>query len=443
MSAIALLLKNIGIEVEGSDTTESNITDFLISKGVKINFQQIENNITNDIDLIVYSSAIKEDNKEYKKAKELNINMLVRSKMLGLIMANYKNNINIAGTHGKTTTTSMISKLLIDANFNPTINVGAVFKYINGNIRIGDNNYFINEACEYTNSFLDFCPNIEIITNIEEDHLDFFKDINDIINSFKKFIDKLDEKGILIINKNIYNLNELIADCPAKIFTYGINENADIFAKNIKFDINSFYTFDLYYNEKFLSNINLNIIGKHNVENALATIALGLSLGIDIDIIKESLSSFRGADRRLENRGSFKGVNLYDDYAHHPNEIKASINSFKSILDNEKKFYLIFQPHTYTRTKSLFDDFVDVLSSVDNLIMVDIYAARENNIYNVSSKDVINKINEKYNKNAIYLDSFEKVVNYILKNVNSGDTVATMGAGDVFKICDILEKQLS
>lgn len=231
MSTIALILKNNNIEVLGSDINKSEITDELIKNGIKINFSQIEENITNDIDLVVYTSAIHEDNKEFISAKKLGLNMVVRSKLLGELMKLYKNNINVAGSHGKSTISSMIAKVLIDANLNTTINVGAVYKYIKGNVKIGANEIFLNEACEYTNSFLDFNPNVEIITNIEEDHLDFFKDINDIRASFKRYIDKLDSNGLLIIIYNINDLNSLTKDTKENIKKYSISDGTDFQTK--------------------------------------------------------------------------------------------------------------------------------------------------------------------------------------------------------------------
>ena len=435
MSAIALILKKNGLEVTGSDMNKSATTDELIQNGIKVNFSQVAENITKDIDLVVYTAAIHEDNKEYKAAKELGIEMVVRSKILGELMKLYKNNINVAGTHGKTTTTSMLAKILIDANLDPTINVGAMYKYINGNIRIGSNDIFLNEACEYTNSFLDFYPNIEVITNIEEDHLDFFKDINDIRNSFKKYIDKLDSNGILIINKNIDKLSELTKDCKARIVTYGFDNSADFNIKNIEYDnVNKNSKFDIYYKNELLSNITINVIGKHNIENATAAISAAISMGIDIDTIKNSLVNFSGADRRLENKGIFNGITIYDDYAHHPSEIKASIMSLKDMDIDKNKLYLIFQPHTYTRTKALFEDFVDALASIDNLILIEIYPAREQNIYNISSKDIVDRINEKYNKNAKYIECIDDSTSYLIDILKNGDIVVTMGAGDVYKI---------
>ena len=431
MSGLALILLNDGANVLGSDMTKTELTEDLKKKGIVVNYSQVATNITNDIDLVVYTSAIHEDNEEYKKAKELGLNMIVRSKLLGEIMSCYNKRINIAGTHGKTTTTSMISKLFIDMNLDPTIMVGAIFNYINGNVKIGKKEYFINEACEYTNSFLDFCPNIEIITNIEEDHLDFFKDINDIRKSFTEFINKMNDNDILIINKNIDKIDELTKNYKGEIITYGLNEGSDYYAKNLIFDYNDFAKYDLYHNNNKIATIKLNVLGMHNVENSVAAIALGLILGFDINDIKNSIEKFTGAERRLENKGKYKGITIFDDYAHHPSEISASIKALKSIQKN--KLYIIYQPHTYTRTKALFNDFVEVLKDIDDLILIDIYAAREKNIYNISSKDLVDAINLKYNKKSKYLATFEEAVEHILKNAKEGDIVVSMGAGDVYK----------
>lgn len=440
MSGLAMFLLYDCFNVSGSDATKTDITIDMEKKGIKINYTQVADNIDANVDLVVYSAAIHDDNEEMIKAKSIHIKCIKRSELLGCIMSRYKYRINIAGMHGKSTTTSMISKIVDDANLKPTISIGAVSKDIDSHYKIGNKEYFVAEACEYTNSFFDFCPNIEVITNIEEEHLDFFKDINDIRNSFKIFIDKMDETGILVINANIDNIKELTRDYKGKVYTYGF-ENADFYPKNLKHE-GIKYIYELWYKDKFISNIELNLIGIQNVENSIAAVALGYLLGIDTELIYKSLSSFKGTKRRLENRGVYGGITVIDDYAHHPQEIKASLLALKEL--NANKMYLIYQPHTYSRTKLLYDDFIDVFKEQENLIFVPIYAAREKNIYNIESVDIANELNNKYNINAIYLDSFEKAVEYIKNNIKTGDLVVTMGAGDVYKItdqiCTVLKK---
>ena len=439
MSGLAMFLLYDGFNVKGSDATKTDITTNMEIKGIKINYTQVADNIDENIDLVVYSAAIHDDNEEMIKAKSLNIKCIKRSELLGAIMSRYKYRINIAGMHGKSTTTSMISKIVDDANLKPTISIGAVSKDIDSHYKIGDKEYFVAEACEYTNSFFDFCPNIEVITNIEEEHLDFFKDINDIRNSFKIFIDKMDENGILVINSTVDNIKDLTKDYKGKLYTYGF-DNADFYPKNITHD-GIKYTYELWYKDKFVSNIELNLIGIHNVENSIAAASLSYLLHLDTEVIHKSLSDFKGTKRRLENKGIYNGITIIDDYAHHPAEIKASLNALQEL--NAKNLYLIYQPHTYSRTKTLFNDFIDAFKEQKHLIFVPIYPAREKNIYNIESVDIANDLNNKYNINAMFLDSFEKAVDYIKNNAKSGDVVVTMGAGDVYKItnqiCSILK----
>lgn len=432
MSSLAIFLCNDGFNVYGSDISKTAIVKELENNGIKVNLSQKSDNIDKNIDLVIYSAAIHTDNEEMKKAIDLNIKTIKRSELLGIIMSKYKNRINICGTHGKSTTTAMISKIIDDAKLSPTITIGAVSKDLKSHYKIGKKDYFIAEACEYTNSFFDFCPNIEVVTNIEEDHLDFFKDLNDIRKSFKTFIDKMDENGILVINNKINDLNYLLKDYRGKTYTYGF-ENADFYIKNLIHD-GICYKYEYWYKDKFLGDIELNIIGKHNVENSIAAIAISYLKGVDFDIIKKSIKEFIGTERRLENRGVFNGITVIDDYAHHPEEIKASLKALQEI--KKDRMFVIYQPHTYSRTKMLFDEFVDAFKDEENLIFVPIYAAREKNIYNIESINIAESINNKYNKNALYLDSFEKAINYIKMNAKSGDIVVTMGAGDIYKITD-------
>ena len=431
MSGLAEILHAKGFTVVGSDAHESAITDHLESLGIQITYGQRAENITPDIDVVVYTAAIHPDNPEFAAAKAAGIPMMDRADLLGQIMTNYANAIAVSGTHGKTTTTSMLSHILLAADTDPTISVGGILKAIHGNIRVGHSDNFITEACEYTNSFLKFNPSLEIILNIEEDHLDFFKDINDIRHSFRKFAEKLDEKGILIINGEINNVTEITEGLPCHIITYGLKPACDYTAENIAFDEFAKGSFDLIaYGEK-IDHIQLNVAGIHNVSNALAAIAAARELHIPMDIIKKGLMAFEGTDRRFEYKGQFNGVTVIDDYAHHPTEIKATLTAAQKYP--HRQIWCVFQPHTYTRTKAFFHEFADALSLADKIVLADIYAARETDTLGVSSEQIAEALKKK-GCDAYYLPSFEKIEEFVLERCQKGDVLITMGAGDVVNI---------
>ena len=436
MSAIALILLKNGFVVSGSDISENDNVKELEEKGIKVYIGHKKENIQDDLDIVVYSKAIHDDNEEIMAAKEKNITLMSRSYILGEIMTNYRERICVSGTHGKTTTTALIGKVLLDKGVDPTINVGGIVDEIGGNSHIGkDENIFVAEACEYTNSFLDFSPTMSVITNIEEDHLDFFKDLADIRKSFKRFVELLPKGGLLVINNKIEDIDYLIKGRDIKVLTYGDDDSADFYFKNVSYDENHYQSFDVYNKDKFIGRMRQRLIGKHNALNFLAAMALLLSLGLTFDEIKNSLEDFKGAHRRLEVIRIANGITYIDDYAHHPTEIEASLNALKEIKYN--KLYLIFQPHTFTRTKALYSDFVRALGKNEIVILYKIYPAREKDLGIISSNDI--KIGIKQDKTNInniceYFETFEEINEYVNANAISGDLVVTMGAGDVYKL---------
>ena len=431
MSGIAEILHNWGFVVTGYDMTESEITDKLIASGIKVTTDHSLSDV-NTADLVVYTAAAKQDDPELIEARNLGIPIVERCDFVGYLTRVYKDTIGISGTHGKTTTTSMISLCFLEAGLDPTIQVGAILKDIDGNYRVGKSDYFILEACEYVESFLKFSPKSEIILNIDNDHLDYFKNFENIKNAFIKYVKLLPENGLLVVNGDDTNCLDLISHSKTKTLTYGItNKNTDFFATNITFDENGFSSFDVYSKDKFYDRITLHVPGMHNVLNSLATIALCNEYGIKSEIIKTALNKFTGAHRRFEFVGKLNNASVYDDYGHHPTEIVATAKALMNKKYNQS--WVVFQPHTYSRTKNLLDDFAKALLNFDNIIVTDIYAAREINTYGISSMDLVNRINE-FNKKAIYIKDFEEIAKQLRQNVAENDIVLTLGAGTVEKV---------
>ncbi len=437
MSGLAEILLDEHFTVSGSDTRRSALTDKLEEEGARIVYEQKAENLTDDIDVVVYTAAIHEDNEEYSAAKEKGLPMLSRAELLGQLMANYDMPIAVSGTHGKTTTTSMLSMILLEADLDPTISVGGMLPAINGNIRVGNSEYLVTEACEYTNSFLHFFPKISLILNIDEDHLDFFKDLDDIRHSFRQFAELLPADGTLIINGEIDRLEEITEGLPCRVLTYGSDSSFDYSATNVQLDEKGQASFDYVKDGIFVDRISLSISGSHNVSNALAALAASDVLGIPVKTARSALMDFHGTSRRFEYKGTFNNVTVIDDYAHHPTEIKATLDAARHYPHRE--IWCIFQPHTYTRAKALFSEFVEALSGTDHVILADIYAARETDTLGVSSKMIADSIREN-GTDAYYFPTFEEIEDFCRENCREGDLLITMGAGDVTNIGDALLK---
>ncbi|MBU9726496.1 UDP-N-acetylmuramate--L-alanine ligase [Diplocloster modestus] len=431
MSGLAEILLKEGFPISGSDAKKSELTEKLDSLGARIYYGQRASNLDDIPDLVVYTAAIHSDNPEYNRALELQLPMLSRAELLGQMMRNYRTAIAVSGTHGKTTTTSMISQILLAAEKDPTISVGGILRSIGGNIRVGNSDTFITEACEYTNSFLHFYPTISLILNIEADHLDFFKDLEDIRSSFREFARRLPNDGTLIINGEIERFREITDGLACQVITYGSSSDCTYSYRNAAFDELAHGSFDLYKDGVFKSRIQLMVPGIHNISNALAAIALAESLQIPPNIVQQGLLSFSGTDRRFEYKGEVAGVTILDDYAHHPTEIAATLSAAGNYPHN--RIWCVFQPHTYTRTQAFLKEFAQALSAADYVVLADIYAAREKNTIGVSSSDLLSEL-RMLNVNAQYFPSFDEIENFLLENCMHGDLLITMGAGDVFRI---------
>lgn len=431
MSGLAEILLDAGFTVSGSDRTASELTDRLSKNGITVYIGQTETNVTSDIDVFVYTAAISQDHAEYKKALELNIPMLTRAELLGQLMKNYKMPVAIAGTHGKTTVTSMLSDILLTAEKDPTLSIGGILKTIDSNIRIGHSDYFVTEACEYTNSYHSFFPMASVILNVEADHLDFFKDIDDIRASFNKFACLTPKEGVVVIGGDIPHKEDVLKNVEASIITFGKDSSSMYYPSDIRVDESGISHFIINSPNYSPMEFTLRVPGMHNILNAVAAVCMADFLNIERTDSIKALGLFGGAKRRFEYKGTLNGVTIIDDYAHHPSEIEATLTSAKTLPHN--KLWVAFQPHTYTRTIALFDDFAEKLSLADAVILAEIYAAREQNTTNLSSESLREKI-ASTGKECYFFSDFEQIKQFIKNNCEQNDMLITMGAGNIVNV---------
>ncbi len=429
MSGLARILLNNGYEISGSDRSGSHITDSLESMGIKVYIGNKEENIEG-ADLFVYTAAMSEDNPEMKAARESGKPMITRAECLGSVMKKYRANVCVAGTHGKTTTTSILSHAFIGCGMDPTISIGGELDLIGGNIRVGGNDLFLTEACEYTNSFLEFFPSVAVITNIEADHLDFFKDIDEIIESFGKFAALTGDNGCVVAYGEDENIKKALDLKNLRVITYGLSDKCDYYADNIKFS-EGLPSFDIIGSGEKICSVSLNVPGTHNILNTLASVAVCRHLGADTEKAVRGIEGFRGTHRRFEKKGEFNGAVIIDDYAHHPTEIAATLKAADRFDKN--KLWCVFQPHTYSRTRLLWDDFVKCFDNVDELIITHIYAAREE-FDGVTRADKLAEEIKKRGVKARYIESFDDIAQVLREELSAGDMLFTMGAGDVVEI---------
>lgn len=425
MSALATILLSKGYVVTGSDAAKSVYTDRLETMGAHIALGHRAKNAAGS-DVVIYSSAIGPDNPERRFADDAGILSLERSALLGEIERMYRYPVDVAGTHGKTSTTGMLTHIFMEAALDPTVLIGGDLPLLDGNMRIGSSDYFLSEACEYHRSFLDFHPYLAIILNVEADHLDYYKDLDDIKDAFCDFAHL--SSGAVVINIDDAGASDIAKRIDRPLLTVSRSDtNADFYAGNLTVASNGCYAFDVFDKTGVLARISLSIPGVHHVGNALCAFAAAASLGVSPEAIARGLAAFHGVKRRFELKGEKRGVRIYDDYAHHATEICATLEAL-SRFDAPHK-YIVFQPHTYSRTLALFDDFAAALSGAEHVIITDIYAAREKDTGRISSRQLAEAI-----PGAIYAPTFEEAVSYLAAHVSEGDIVMTVGAGNVYQI---------
>lgn len=437
MSALAQILKANGYFVQGSDVAENDETKKLEAKGITVFHEQKKCNIEN-ADVVVYSSAIHSDNEELSFAKENNLLLIKRAELLGLLSSHYKHVIAIAGSHGKTTTTAMISEIFMKAGLKPTFHIGGSLNSIHSNFKIGNKKFFITEACEYMDNFLYIKPDISVILNVDGDHLDYFKNIEGVKKSFKKFKDNTSEQGVSIICRDDENSNEFLSD--NNVTTFGFDKKADLRASNIKQYKPCYYSFDVVFMRYKLGNIKLNIIGKHNILNALASILVGISCAVDFDVIKNAIENFSGVERRCQKLGEVNGAEVYHDYAHHPKQIEKMVKVAKDLTEKSKgKIICVFEPHTYSRTKFLLKDFAKSFDGANHVIFAPAYSAREN-LSEGFEADVLANETTMFVHDVEFILTYDEIYNRINDIASEGDVVMILGAGTIEKLAKMFKK---
>ena len=425
MRPLGLVLQGMGMTVTGSDMNASVSTDELIAKGIQVSIGHKAENVLG-ADCIIRTAAAHNDNPEIAAARSHGIPLFERAQAWGVIMQAYKNAVCIAGTHGKTTATSMMTHILMQANWDPTVMIGGYLPLLGAGHRVGEGDTIVLESCEYCDSFLNFAPTLAVILNVEADHLDYFKDLKDVEKSFRKFA-ALSTNGV-IANGDDPHVVETLAGM--EYMTFGLCIQNTVHPENISLD---WRHFDVICDEQFYCHLDLKVIGKHNALNALAVVAAAWKLGIPGEAVSEGLKTFGGANRRMQYKGSYNGADVYDDYAHHPDELKATIEAVRMMKYN--RVIIAFQPHTYTRTKALFEEFVRELSKVDHLVLAEIYAARERNTVGISSKDLQARIPGSHSCKTL-----PQVTEHLRKIASPGDVILTVGAGDIFRAGETLLK---
>ena len=425
MRPLGLVLKGMGMIVTGSDMNSSVSTDELMAKGIHVAIGHSADNICG-ADCIIRTAAAHNDNPEIAAARRMGIPTFERAQAWGVIMQAYKNAICISGTHGKTTTTSMVTHILMEANWDPTVMIGGYLPLLHAGHRVGTGDTIILESCEYCDSFLNFFPTLAVVLNVEADHLDYFKDLADVQKSFRKFA-QLATAGVLANGDDVHTMEAMEG---VNHITFGLNPENRVHAENICPD---WRHLDVVCDGEFYCHLDLQVLGRHNALNALAAAGVAWLLNIPGEAVSRGLATFGGAERRMQFKGVYNGADVYDDYAHHPDELAATIEAVRTM--DYKRIVLAFQPHTYTRTKALFEDFIRELRKADHVVLAEIYAARERNTVGISSKHLAEQI-----PGSVYCKTLQDVTRYLKDCVREGDVVLTVGAGDIFRAGEALLK---
>lgn len=432
MFPIAQILHDKGFFITGSDNNPSDTLELVKKLSIPVFMAHKPSNI-DGADVIIYTAAIMPDNEELIAAKNSNALLLERSVMLGALTKQYENSICICGTHGKTTTSSMITQILLDSNFDPTVVIGGKLSSIGGNGRVGHSNLMVCEACEFVDTFLKLHPNTSVILNIDEDHMDYFKTMDNLIASFNKFLTLT--TGLIVANGDDKNVSKALYGIDNEIITFGMSNSNDCYPININYHPNMHTSFEVIYKKENIGKFNIFVPGTHNILNALASIASTISCGVSVNQIKHGFENFRGAGRRFELLGKESGITVADDYAHHPEEIKVTLEAAKNMSFN--RVIAVHQPFTYSRTKLHLDAFSKVLSIADKVILSEIMGSRETNTIGIYSKDLAAKID-----NCVCFESFEDIANHVVSIAQEGDLIITMGCGDIYKVAKIILEKL-
>lgn len=431
MCPMAELLMNKGYEISGSDMNESDTLDRVKGWGIPVFMGHSAGNI-GDAEAVVYTAACRADNPELVAARERGVPTLERSVMLGMLTAKYPRLLAVSGTHGKTTTTSMLTQIFIEAGADPSAIIGGKLPLINSNCRVGGSDTIICEACEYVDTFLQLHPAVSLLLNIEPDHLDYFKTLENIVKSFRQFAMQTDR--LLVVNAGNESVMKAVAGLHKEIVTFGLGEGCDYYPAELNEEPSACEDFTLMHRGRALGRVNLAVPGRHNMLNALAAAAAAHSLGIEAEKICSALEHFGGVHRRFEILGQFEGVTVADDFAHHPTELTAVLSS--AMRMGYRQVWAVFQPHTYSRTYTFLDDFAKALSIPDHLVMTEILAVREENVYGIHTSDLAAKV-----PGSVWFDSFDEIAGYVMEKAQAGDLILTLGGGDIYKCANLIVKR--